>query len=145
MIQFELYGPPRPQKQTRRGDHGLFYNPSSKEQEQIQWEARPHAPNQPFGCPVHLDLTFIFTPSLGTSGIRKRQMISGVIHHIKRPDIDNLAYLVTNSLKSLFYVDDSQITEMRLSKRYGETAKTIVKIIPLTVGGVDEDHQGEDR
>ena len=58
-------------------------------------------------------------------------MLNHVIHHIKRPDVDNCAYLVTNALKNIFYVDDSQIIDLVLSKRFAEKPKTIVKIMPI--------------
>lgn len=130
MFLFEIHSKPVPQKQTQFS-RGRAYNPSSADQRHIQWQARPYAPKEPFSDPCAMDLTFYMPIPESTSGIRRRQMINGVIHHTKRPDVDNLAYLVTNALKGLFYADDSQITDMHLHKRYGEIPKTVVKITPI--------------
>ncbi len=58
-------------------------------------------------------------------------MINGSLLPIKRPDIDNLAYMITNAMKGLFYEDDSQIVDLLLHKRYAEETRTVVKVIEL--------------
>jgi len=58
-------------------------------------------------------------------------MINGVILPKKRPDFDNLAYIITNALKEIVYEDDSLITDCIIRKRYGEIPKTVIKIIPI--------------
>lgn len=120
---------PVPQQQTKQS-RGRWYDPSIKEKEMIIWQAREFAPKQPFDGPCEVDLMF-YMPIPKTSKIQARNMANGVILPIKRPDIDNLAYLVTNAMKGLFYQDDSQITDLSLHKRYGEQPKTVVKIIEL--------------
>lgn len=89
---------------------------------------KAHAPQTPLLGPVQVDLTFYLPVPTSTSGVRRRQMLNHVIHHTKKPDVDNLAYLVTNAMKKVFYYDDSQIIDLNLHKRYGETPKTVVKI-----------------
>ena len=131
MFILEVLGDPVPQKQTRFTKTGFTYNPSSKAQEYIRWQVKPYAPKEPLRCPVQVDLTFFFAPPKSTSSIKRRQMLNHIIHHIKRPDIDNLAYLVTNALKTIFYHDDSQIIDLNLHKRYGEEPKTVIKITPI--------------
>ena len=58
-------------------------------------------------------------------------MENHVILPIKRPDVDNLAYLVTNSLKGIVYADDSQVVDLILHKRYGNDPRTVIKVIPI--------------
>jgi Holliday junction resolvase RusA-like endonuclease len=130
MYLVQIDGDPIPQKQTRKGKN-CFYDPSKSAKEMIQWQVRPYAPTEPLTGPVQMFVTFYFKPPKSASGIRRRQMLNHVIHHIKRPDVDNCAYLVTNALKNIFYVDDSQIIDLVLSKRFAEKPKTIVKIMPI--------------
>lgn len=127
---FEIHGDPIPQKQTLFGQ-GRAYDPSKKHREGIQWQVRSYAPAFPLKCAVQVDITFYFSVPKSTSGIRRRQMLNGIIHHIKKPDADNCAYLITNALKKIFYEDDSQIIDQSIHKRYGEIPKTVVKIIPI--------------
>lgn len=130
MFIFEITGKPIPQKQTCFGK-GRAYDPSAQDRQQIQWQARPYAPKVPLLGPVKVDLTFYFEPAQSTSACRRRQMLNHVIHHIKKPDADNCAYIVTNALKGLFYHDDAQIIDLSIHKRFAEEAKTVVKIIAI--------------
>jgi len=47
-------------------------------------------------------------------------MLAHISPPTTRPDIDNLAYVVTNAMKHMFYWDDSQIVDLNLKKRYAE-------------------------
>lgn len=132
MIQFEINMSPVSQKQTqfiaRRGFcRGI--DPSKTDREQIQWQIRPFAPKEPLEGPLQIDITFIMPIPKGTSKVKMKQMINGVILPIKRPDIDNLSYIVVNAMKTIMYEDDSQIVDLNLHKRYGEVPKTIVKVM----------------
>jgi Holliday junction resolvase RusA-like endonuclease len=130
MIQFEIHGDPIPQKQTRFA-RGRAYNPSAKEAQSILWQIKPYAPSSPLTCSVRVDLHFFFEPIKSVSRTLRTQMLNGVVHHIKKPDVDNLAYLITNIMKGVFYADDAQIVDLRMTKRYHESAHTLVRIIPI--------------
>jgi Holliday junction resolvase RusA-like endonuclease len=134
MFLFELHGNPIPQKQSQVfscNGKPRFYDPSSKVKAQMQWQMKPYAPKEPLQCPVNVDIVFYMPIPKATSGIRKRQMINQVILPTKRPDIDNMAYLITNAMKEIYYADDSQIVDLHLHKRYSDQPKTVVKIIPI--------------
>ena len=46
--------------------------------------------------------------------------------HVKKPDVDNLGKLILDSLgKGLFWVDDSQVDELDLAKRYQREGETV--------------------
>lgn len=129
MYLFEIHQKPAVQKQTRLGRHGC-YNPSHADQEMLRWQIRPHAPKVPLEGPISLEITF-YMPIPKTSRVQTRLMINGTTLPIKRPDIDNMAYLVTNAMKGIMYEDDSQIVDLILRKRYGEEPKTVIKVIEL--------------
>lgn len=134
MLLIEIHGNPCPQKQTRfvrRGSYVSTFDPSSKEKANIQWQLKAYAPREPLAGAVKVDLTFYLPVPKSTSGVRKRQMLNHVILPTKRPDVDNLAYLITNAMKSIIYCDDSQVVDLCMHKRYGAEPKTVVKIIPI--------------
>lgn len=134
MIVFELHMPPAVQQQTRFyrvGTGFRTYDPSKVDREKIEWQIKAYAPSEPYGCPVKVDLTFYLPIPKATSKTKKRQMINQVILPHKRPDVDNLAYLVTNAMKEIIYKDDAQIVDLHMHKRYGEEPRTVVKIIPI--------------
>lgn len=132
MYLFEVSGIPVPQKQTKfiRAT-GIAYNPSKKDVEQVQWQVRPYAPAIPLTCAIEMHLMFFMPIPKSTSRRIRAQMLNGVILPTKKPDFDNLAYLVTNALKLIVYHDDSQVTDCIIRKRYTDNPRTVIKIIPI--------------
>ena len=141
MLLFEVEGIPDVQKQTRWTRSGHAFNPSSKDIQRLQWQIKPYAPKCPLTGAIEMNLTFYLPIPKSVSSRVKTQMLNGVILPTKRPDFDNLAYLVTNALKQLVYADDSQITDATIRKRYSDRPRTVIKIIPIEqmsqVGGTE--------
>ena len=132
MFLFEVNGIPVPQKQTKFiRSTGIAYNPSKKDLERFQWQIKPYAPATPLDGPIEMHLTFFLPIPKSESSRRKMQMLNGVILPTKKPDFDNLAYLVTNALKQLVYKDDSQVTDCIIRKRYSDRPRTVIKVIPI--------------
>lgn len=131
MFQFEIYAPLVPQKQTRIARNGHCYNPSAKDKERIQWQIKPLAPSVPLCCAVELTLTFFFPIPKSAKKALREQMLNRVILPDKRPDVDNLAYLITNALTGIVYDDDSRVCAMKLFKFYGPESKTVIQVRPI--------------
>jgi Holliday junction resolvase RusA-like endonuclease len=130
MIIFEIHSVPKAQKQTQFA-RGRAYDPSKIEKEAIQWQIRPYAPKEPYTGPVSLDITFCLPIPTSTGRSMQKQMANNSIAHTKKPDIDNLSYLVVNAMKDIIYRDDSQIVSLSLNKRYSDDPKTVVKVREL--------------
>jgi len=132
MLIFQISGPPVPQKQTQfvRAT-GRAYNPSQAAIEQLQWQIRPYAPSQPLAGAIEMHLSFYLPIPKSVSKRVYMQMINAVILPVKRPDFDNLAYLVTNAMKGIVYADDSQVTDCTIRKRYSDMPRTVIKIIEI--------------
>lgn len=134
MFQFELFQPLIAQKQTRwtcKCKRGHCYDPSKKDKEQMQWQIKPFAPSTPLSGPVELTLVFFFPIPKGTSKALRTQMLNRVILPDKKPDEDNLAYLVTNALKEIVYDDDRRICAKHVYKFYGPEEKTVIRVRPI--------------
>lgn len=132
MLLFEVVGIPVPQKQTQfiRAT-GIAYNPSKKDMERLQWQIRPYAPEIPLTCAIEMHITFYLPIPKAISKRVRTQMLNEVILPTKKPDVDNLAYLVTNALKEIVYRDDSLVTDCIIRKRYSDRPRTVIKIIPI--------------
>jgi Holliday junction resolvase RusA-like endonuclease len=131
MFQFEIHGPPIPQKQTRFTcpcGKGHCYDPSYKDKQQIQWQIRPFAPHTPLTCPVEVTIAFFIAIPKGTSKAVRTQMINRVILPDKKPDEDNLAYLITNAMKQIVYDDDKRVCAKHVYKFYAEEPKTVIRV-----------------
>lgn len=134
MFIFEIHGIPVAQKQTRFScinNKPRTWDPSSKEKEIIQWQVKPLAPSEPLKGPIEMILTFLLPIPKSASKALRKAMINRVVLPIKKPDIDNLAYLVTNALKKIVYEDDSQIVAQKIFKFYSEKPGTIIQIKPI--------------
>lgn len=136
MYIFEVNGDPVPQKQpgfscSCKTGKTHCYDRSKKDKEIIQWQIKPFAPKEPLCCPVELTIVFFLSIPKATSYFRRRQMIHRVILPDIRPDEDNLAYLITNSLTGIVYDDDKRVCAKHVYKFYGEDPKTIIKVRPI--------------
>jgi len=77
---------------------------------------------------IEMRIMAFFEPPKSASKVKRVQMIYGLIHPIKKPDADNIAKIIADSLNHLAYRDDSQIVEMAVQKRYAETPYVYVQI-----------------
>lgn len=131
MFLFEIHGIPAAQKQTRFSTAGGFarcYDPSKKDKEHIQWQIKPFAPEEPLRGAIELTIAFFMPIPKQTSKKVREAMLNRVILPCKKPDEDNLAYLVTNALKQIVYADDNQICVKHVYKFYGKEPKTIIRV-----------------
>lgn len=131
MFIFEIFGTALPQKHAIA--KGRIYTPKAMKEyiEKIQWQIRPYAPVEPLKGPVQVDITCYFEVPKSVSSTRRKQMLNQVIHHTTYPDIDNCTYVIKNAMKKIVYEDDRQIIDDNSHKRYGEIAKTVIKVIPI--------------
>jgi Holliday junction resolvase RusA-like endonuclease len=130
MILFELHTLPKSQKQTQYG-RGTFYDPSREYKDALIWQMRSYAPKSLLEGPLSVDLMFYLPVPKGVSKVKSRLMLAGQLFPHVRPDVDNLAYVVTNAMKMVYYKDDAQIIDLAMHKRYHETPKIVVKILTI--------------
>lgn len=128
MRHFVILGKPIPQKQTRFA-RGRAYDPSAKDKKALQdyfIKAMDELDEKMYEGRVWVTLHFEFTPPKSLSRTEQNRRIYQPVPHIVKPDVDNLAYLVTNAMKGIVYKDDSQIVSMTISKAYSFEDKTLV-------------------
>lgn len=128
MITFVVDGLPTPWA-AHQGYGRRSYNPRFKEKEFAKWQIRAQFNQEkPLSTPIKVDVTYHMPIPQGTSKVRKLQMLNGKMHHIKRPDLDNLNKFICDVFKQIVFDDDSQVVEINSRKIYSENPKTIVKI-----------------
>ena len=106
-----LPGGPRPQKRHRDSRNGGKYDPSVADKRELQYLMARHKPTDPWVEPVSVSMRFYFP-------IPKSYRDKTVEIHAKKPDIDNLFKLVSDSMNGTFYKDDGQIHKCELVKYY---------------------------
>jgi Holliday junction resolvase RusA-like endonuclease len=111
MIQFVLHlepvakGRPRFNCLTRSA-----YTPSKTRsyEKDLKLFSRRYVPAEPLRGPIEVEIKFF---------IPKPRSVK-THYPTKRPDLDNYAKAVLDSMNEIFYKDDSQIVDLRISKRY---------------------------
>lgn len=72
---------------------------------------------------VKLIVMAFFCPPKSWSQKKRKAALQGVVHHIVKPDLDNVLKAVGDALNGVVYDDDSQITDCHIRKAYAETAR----------------------
>jgi Holliday junction resolvase RusA-like endonuclease len=87
-----------------------------------------HAPEKPIDAPINLDLVFTFQRPKNhyrTNGEVKPNFSE---KHTGRPDLDNLAKFVCDSLNGVFWRDDCLVYSVVAEKIYGDSPGTYVLV-----------------
>jgi len=112
---FDVLGIPvaqgRPKFTTRSG-YGRAYDPKKSVQgkHDFKMQSLKYRPKELIKEAIQLDIIF-YLP-------RPKSLPKKVIYHTKKPDIDNLVKLCCDSMKGIFFIDDSQIIRLNAKKRY---------------------------
>ena len=83
----------------------------------------------PFTGPVRLEVHAMFKPAESWS-LKKRNAAMGR-PHVQKPDLDNLIKGVSDAMNRIAFADDSQISEVRCSKEWGDCDQIAVSVVPL--------------
>lgn len=136
MLCFEIEGTPIPWMRPgvmRTKKCNIIYDKQKKDKELIQWQLRFRYKEKPLTIPISVELIFGMPIPASTSGALRRQMLHGVVHHCKKPDLDNLTKFIFDAMNGLIYVDDAQISVLSTSKIYSSVPSTLIRIRPLTI------------
>ena len=128
-FKFEILGKPIGKGRPRLGRFGT-YTP----QKTVNYEtlvkytfARLFPKAEPTDKPIRARITAVFTiPKSYT----KKQIaeITNKPVYVKKPDCDNIAKIILDSLNGLAYVDDNQVCSLEINKKYGNQEKVIVEL-----------------
>ena len=59
---------------------------------------------------------------------RPKSLPKRVVHHVKKPDADNLAKAIKDAMRGVVYKDDSQIVELIVRKQYGDPPRVVIAV-----------------
>lgn len=92
----------------------------------VKLMAQQYAPAAgPWPGPVRLDLQFFMPKPKSLPKTRPSWPV-------KKPDLDKLTRTIKDALKGVFYLDDAQVTDMHLRKRYHDAPGVQILIMPAT-------------
>lgn len=86
----------------------------------------------PIVGPVELMLNLVCSVPASWSKKKRAQALDGEILPTKKPDADNCAKAICDSFNAIVWVDDVQVVDLVVRKRYGESPHVEAIITPLT-------------
>lgn len=143
-VRFTVWGEPNGKARPRFSRVGNFtktYTPQKTVayENLIKMEYGRQCGAVKFGKDEMLDLrVFAYLSIPKSTSNRKRQlMLDGKIRPTKKPDFDNIAKIVGDSLNKIAYHDDAQVVDSMVRKFYSENPRVVITI--QTIGGCENE------
>ncbi len=143
MIEFTIWGKPvgkdRPVPNPRGGRP--FVDKQAAERERHVREEFKSAAGRawrPIVGPVRVRIIAVFPVPISWPKKLLALAMAGKVWYIGKPDIDNIEKLIYDALNKVAWIDDAQIVYVEKAARYGDPARTEVKIwsMPQPEGAV---------
>ena len=136
MREFKIPGKVQAKQRPRFSKSGIVYTPKetrvyedfvrlcySDYANQYQWE--------PYDGQLRAEVEVFIQVPKSDSKLKKQAKIIGEIRPTIKPDCDNLAKSILDSLNGLAYQDDRQIIELSVKKFYAEQSEVRVKLMEV--------------
>ncbi|HHX72161.1 MAG TPA: RusA family crossover junction endodeoxyribonuclease [Clostridiales bacterium] len=129
VVSFTISGEPQGKGRPRFGN-GRTYTPEKTViYENLVRMEYIRQVNHNFGDgPLAMFIEAHYTIPASASKKRQAEMREGKILPTKKPDLDNIAKAIADSLNGIAYKDDSQIVKLHMTKRYAENPCVVVGI-----------------
>lgn len=130
MIEFTVPGQPigkaRPRATSVNGRARMYTPKTTADYEKVvASEAKPLFP-EPLACAVRLRVVAFFAMPKSWSK-RKREALEGQFH-TQKPDADNVLKAIKDGLNDVAWIDDCQVCDARVVKRWARHGETFVQI-----------------
>lgn len=84
----------------------------------------------PLDGPVVVTLSLTMLPPASWSKSKRQDAIDGKILPEVKPDLDNCAKIVMDACNGIVYLDDKQVVDLHISKRYGMIEEVVMRVHP---------------
>jgi Holliday junction resolvase RusA-like endonuclease len=128
-MKFEIIGKPIGKGRPRLGKYGTYTPTKTANYETlVKWTFANEFKNfKPIEGAVKAKITAVFTVPKSYSKKKRAEALTR-IDYTHKPDCDNIAKIILDSLNGLAYIDDSQVSCLLVFKNYGEQEKVIVEL-----------------
>ena len=136
MIAFEIPGPPvgkgRP-RAFRMGNSVRMHTPEKTASYESMVKLAAHRAMQgaaPMAFPVALSLVVLHAIPKSWSTRKQDAALAGTERPTTKPDADNVAKAIADACNGIVWVDDAQVVELHVSKRYSSAPGVMVEVRP---------------
>lgn len=133
--EFSIPGPPQGKGRPRFSSYGGRVHTRTPEQtvlyeNLVKTEYQKQCEDIRFadGKAVSVEIIAFYEIPKNVSKKKRLEMESGRLRPTKKPDADNVAKVICDSLNGIAYRDDSQVAELTVRKLYGEIPRVEVWI-----------------
>ena len=131
---FEVLGLPMGKQRPRVLKSGWAYTPK----ETVNYETlvkytyqNLYRDEKPLEGYIAANIYAVFPVPKSYSKKKTAELLAGHNNYDKKPDCDNIAKMVLDALNGIAYADDSQITHLCVSKKYGSQPRVVVELIEI--------------
>lgn len=141
MIAFTIPGAPQGKARARTCRNGHTYTPDNTVlyENLVKTEflrqcgrRRLSADDRPA---LSMEIIAVYPVPASYSKRKRVAALAGDLLPAKKPDADNVAKIIADALGGLAYIDDAQITDLSVMKRYGEQPEVRVKLWTVSEQG----------
>jgi len=136
MIHFVIPGEPKAKARPRVTKNGFAYTPKETVQYE-NWVKQCYISEYGqtmLDGQIKAEIKAYFRIPKSTSKKRRKLMIEEKIRPTKKPDTDNLAKIVLDSLNTLAFNDDKQVVDLKVEKYYSEEPRVEVVLEEIQEG-----------
>ena len=128
-MKFEIIGKPIGKGRPRLGKYRTYTPTKTANYDTlVKWTFANEFKNfKPIEGAVKAKITAVFTVPKSYSKKKRAEALTK-IDYTHKPDCDNIAKIILDSLNGLAYIDDSQVSCLLVFKNYGEQEKVIVEL-----------------
>mgnify|MGYP003594920071 CR=1 FL=1 len=133
MISFTVFGVPvaqgRPRASAKNGFVKLYDPEKSRSYKELVYsEAVKVRPGVPMANELSVVITAYFPIPKSKSNKWQKEALSGYINPTTKPDTDNIAKIILDSVNGILFIDDKQVVELTVRKRYSDSPRVEVEI-----------------
>ena len=133
MREFKIPGKAQAKQRPRMGRSGIVYTPKETlvYENYVKMCYSDYAKEfgwLPYENQVRAEIEVLVAVPKADSKTKKKAKIEGMIRPTVKPDCDNLAKSILDSLNGLAYHDDKQVVEWSVKKYYAENAEVRVRL-----------------
>lgn len=128
-IKLTILGKPTGKGRPRLGKYGTYTPPKTVNYETLVKLTfmNKYKDFEPIKGAVAAKITAVFAVPKSYSEKKKKEALFK-LDYTHKPDVDNIAKIILDSLNKLAYIDDSQVSCLLVFKNYGEQEKVIVEL-----------------
>lgn len=129
-----ITGQPVAKGRARMTKTGVAFTPAKtrKWEADARMVARQEMSGQPpLVGPLCCSIVAVFPVPVSWPNWKRELADKGQLSHTGKPDGDNVAKAAKDACNGIVWLDDAQVSELAVSKRYGDTPAVIIEVRPI--------------